>query len=409
MLQFNPTKTFINEIKFFNGLNKTAIKLLISNLLFEVTSPLIYIFSNSFFWYKTQDLKLILLFNLYFYLFIPVSFFLNAFLLKKINVKYLAFFGLILQGFSLLFYIFNLEPTGINTFIFGSTLGLFSGFYWANRNFMEFQTTNDENRDYYYGLYLSGATLIAIIFNSLYGNFLAHEDVWGLSKESLYIITSFFGAGIVIISGYYLLIGKYRNPIVRNIFLSNPNENWIRARKIYFLTGLREANSFLIPTLLVLYVLKREDFLGEANSLASIVVSITIYIIGRLITKKARKTIITTGVMILVINSLLILFFNSEYFAFIYNSIEATGNILIYLSLIPLLLKQIDVQKDHNDLEYKFLFDADLFLNFGRISGTIFILIIFTIIGDEWGIRLTPILFVLPNLLFLRNIYLVKE
>ena len=157
---------------------------------------------------KTQDLKLILLFNLYFYLFIPVSFFLNAFLLKKINVKYLAFFGLILQGFSLLFYIFNLEPTGINTFIFGSTLGLFSGFYWANRNFMEFQTTNDENRDYYYGLYLSGATLIAIIFNSLYGNFLAHEDVWGLSKESLYIITSFFGAGIVIISGYYLLIGK---------------------------------------------------------------------------------------------------------------------------------------------------------------------------------------------------------
>ena len=192
-------KSIAREIKVFNGLKKGAIKLLFSNLLFEVAAPMLYIFSNAFFWYKSQDLKIIVLFNLFFYIFIPLSFFINGYLLKKINIKYLAASGLILQGFAMLFFMFDIEPNVLNTFIYSSIFGLFSGIYWANRNFMEFQTTNDDDRDYFYGVYLSGATIISIIFNSFYGNFLAREGIFGVSKNSLYIIATIFVIFIFVI------------------------------------------------------------------------------------------------------------------------------------------------------------------------------------------------------------------
>lgn len=405
----NPTQTFFKEIKFFNGLNKNAVKLLLSNLSFEIAAPMLYIFSNSFFWYKTYDIQLIVLFNLFFYLLIPVSFFLNAYLLKKLNIKYIAFAGLVLQGFSLLFFIFNIHPDYLNTSLFGIILGICSGLYWSNRNFMEFQTTDDENRDYYYGVFLSGATLISILFNSIYGNFLGHPEIWGVPKDTLYLIASIFVILILFLSGSFLLKGRYRNPIVKSIILRNPDQKWKRIRKIYFLTGLREANSFLIPTLLILYVLQTEDLLGEAVSLASVASAVVIYLAGRYIKKQDRKLIIALGILLLAINSFLLIIFYSDQFAFIYNTIESIGNIFIYLSLVPIFLKQLDIQKENSDSEYKFLFDADLFLNIGRIFGTIIIFFIFQIFGTQAALKLTPLLFIVFNLFFLRSVYLVKE
>ncbi len=405
----NPTQTFFKEVKFFNGLNKNSIKLLISNLSFEIAAPMLYVFSNSFFWYKTYDIQLIVLFNLFFYLLIPVSFFLNAYLLKKINIKYIAFAGLVLQGFSLLFFIFNIHPDYPNTILFGIIFGICSGLYWSNRNFMEFQTTKDENRDYYYGVFLSGATLISILFNAIYGNFLGHPEIWGLPKDSLYLIASIFVILILLLSGSFLLKGKFRNPVVKSIILRNPDQKWKRVRKIYFLTGLREANSFLIPTLLILFVLQTEDLLGEAISLASVATAFVIYFVARYIKKQDRKFVIALGVLLLAINSFLLIIFYSDQFAFIYNTIESIGNIFIYLSLVPIFLKQLDIQKENSDSEYKFLFDADLFLNIGRIFGTILIFFIFKMLGNQAGLKLTPLLFIVFNLFFLRSVYLVKD
>lgn len=402
-------RSIAKEIKVFNGLKKGAIRLLFSNLLFEVAAPMLYIFSNAFFWYKAQDLKIVVLFNLFFYIFIPLSFFINGYLLSKFNIKYLAAAGLTLQGFAMLFFMFNIEPTVINTFIYSSIFGIFSGIYWANRNFMEFQTTSDNDRDYFYGIYLSGATIISIVFNSLYGNFLAREDLLGVSKNTLYIIATIFVIFILFISSYLLIQGKYRNPIVKTITLKNPDEKWKLVRKIYFLTGLREANSFMIPTLFILYYLNTEDLLGEANSFASIVTAIIIYILGRTVRKQGRKWVIGFGVLVLLINSFLILFFDPKHFAFFYNTIDATGNIFIYLAIVPIFLKQLDIQKQNSDSEFKFLFDSDLFLNLGKIFGISFIYLIFNFIGDGDAIKLTPLFFIIPNLLFLRNIYLVKD
>jgi len=407
-LNYLPQK-ITQEIKIFNGLGKNAILVLISNILFEIASPMIYVFSNSYFWYKTNDLKLIILFNIFFYLFLPISFYLNGFFVKKIRIKYLLFLGLVSQGIVLLLYIITAQPNYVNTLIFGSILGFFNGFYWANRNFVVLETTTDKNRDYYNGVLLASATIIGIIFNSLYGNFIGHNEISETLKQTNYILASVFAIMVLIFSGYFVLKGKYKNPIVKEIYLKNPNQSWTNFRKIYFYTGIRESVSFMIPITLILYVLNSEDLLGEANSLALIATAIIVYLLGRFITSKDRKYVILIGVGILTINSLMLILFYSEFFAFIFNTFDAIGNTLLYLSLVPILQKELDKQIKNDNSEYKYIFDSDLFINFGRILGTILIFVFITFFGDETGLKLAPLYLTLANLLFLQKVFAIKE
>lgn len=407
-LTYLPQK-ISNEIKIFNGLGKNAIFVLISNILFEVAAPVIYVFSNSYFWYKTNDIKLIIFFNIFFYLFIPISFYLNGFFVKKIRIKFLLFFGLISQGLAVFLYILNATPDYINTLIFGSLLGFFNGFYWANRNFIVLETTTDKNRDYYNGLFLAIATIIGIIFNSLYGNFIGHNEISETAKQTNYLIVSIFVIGILIFAGLFALKGRYKNPVVKEIYLKNPDSSWKNFRKIYFYTGIRESVSFMIPTTIILYVLNGEDLLGEANSLALLATAFIVYVLGRFISKKDRKYVISSGVLILILNSLLLIMFYSEFFSFIFNTLDAIGNTLLYLSLVPMLQREIDKQIENDNSAYKYIFDSDLFLNFGRIIGTVLIFGIIVLFGDEMGLKLAPLFFTLANLLFLQKVFAVKD
>ena len=407
-LTYLPQK-ISNEIKIFNGLGKNAIYVLLSNILFEIAAPMIYVFSNSYFWYKTNDIKLIIFFNIFFYLFLPISFYLNGFFVKKIRIKYLLFFGLISQGVSLFLYIFSAQPNYLNTLIFGSILGFFNGFYWSNRNFIVLETTTDKNRDYYNGLFLAAATIIGIIFNSLYGNFIGHNEISETAKQTNYLLASFFTIGILVFSGLFVLKGRYKNPVVKEIYLKNPNKSWQNFRKIYFYTGVRESVSFMIPMTIILYVLNGEDLLGEANSLALIATAFIVYVLGRFISRKDRKYVILLGVFILIINSLLLILFYSEFYSFVFNTFDAIGNTLLYLSLVPLLQKELDKQIQNDTSEYKYIFDSDLFINFGRILGTVSIFIIIVAFGDETGLKFAPLFLTLANLLFLQKVFEVKD
>jgi len=407
-LTYLPQK-ISNEIKIFNGLGKNAIYVLLSNVLFEIAAPMIYVFSNSYFWYKTNDIKLIIFFNIFFYLFLPISFYLNGFFVKKIRIKYLLFFGLISQGVSLFLYIFSAQPNYLNTLIFGSILGFFNGFYWSNRNFIVLETTTDKNRDYYNGLFLAAATIIGIIFNSLYGNFIGHNEISETAKQTNYLLASFFTIGILVFSGLFVLKGRYKNPVVKEIYLKNPNKSWQNFRKIYFYTGVRESVSFMIPMTIILYVLNGEDLLGEANSLALIATAFIVYVLGRFISRKDRKYVILLGVFILIINSLLLILFYSEFYSFVFNTLDAIGNTLLYLSLVPLLQKELDKQIQNDTSEYKYIFDSDLFINFGRILGTVSIFIIILAFGDETGLKFAPLFLTLANLLFLQKVFEVKD
>ena len=58
-------------------------------------------------------------------------------------------------------------------------MGCSFGFFWSNRDFLALNTTNDSNRNYYYGLETFFYTMTFILVPLIIGAFLATADTNG--------------------------------------------------------------------------------------------------------------------------------------------------------------------------------------------------------------------------------------
>ena len=76
----------------------------------------------------------------------------NGFLLQHINIKRLYSAGMLLSGVSMavMMSLGKLGMTGVG--VAGLMMGMSFGLFWANRDFLALSTTNDSNRNYYYGV-----------------------------------------------------------------------------------------------------------------------------------------------------------------------------------------------------------------------------------------------------------------
>ena len=70
-----------------------------------------------------------------------------------------------------------LTPIGIA--ISGFTMGLATGIFWANRGFLALTATNDDNRNYFYGVENFIASLAAVAVPALIGWFISGTTLYG--------------------------------------------------------------------------------------------------------------------------------------------------------------------------------------------------------------------------------------
>ena len=138
MLQKIITR-FKKERSHFDNLGDVVKHLLYSYGLYLISYPIIGIFINAYFWRQTEDITLIAAYNLGFFIFLPLGFYVNGLLLKRIKITKLYLVGLIISTISTVAVIFF---SGNNLWYFlayGAIFGFGSGIYWANRNFLGFQ------------------------------------------------------------------------------------------------------------------------------------------------------------------------------------------------------------------------------------------------------------------------------
>lgn len=121
---------FINkEIFHFKKLHADAQSLILSIFLRDLIGPILSIFINAFLWRQSQDLILVALFNLAFFLTIPLGFYLNGVLLKLFSPGRLYFVSLLFSGIVAAGLIFLPSISYSIVFTFGILEGLFSGIY----------------------------------------------------------------------------------------------------------------------------------------------------------------------------------------------------------------------------------------------------------------------------------------
>lgn len=116
----------------------------------------------------------VVLYQLMVYSGIPITFWLNGFLLKWIKPNYLYSFGMLLSGFSMLIMISLPELHIQGIAVAGLVMGMSFGFFWSNRDYLVIVSTTDENRNYYYGVETFFNTLTFVVVPVIVGLFISN-------------------------------------------------------------------------------------------------------------------------------------------------------------------------------------------------------------------------------------------
>ena len=382
------------EILHFKNLPKKAQTLLISFFFYSTAYPIISVFTSAFIWQNNNNISYLIFFRAGQFFIVPLTFIIGGILLRIAKINLLYFIGAIFIAVSSVLIIFLKNKTVIDFLIMGIILGVGTGLYWVNRNYLTVKETNDDNRSYFFGLLFSFATLIGLVITLLVGWLI----VFGLSYQLL--IT--FAFILIILSGLTVLKMNFESPKIGRLFIHNLSYIWMRKRLIHLGIGLVEGLSYVIPGLLILTMLGNEGILGTLTAISSLLSTVLIYYYGRKSHSKDHKVYFIFSTILALFLSLLLAMAFNKLTVIIYSLLNGLTISFLWLTFASPLFRNIDLEVGNiEEKRFSYILDTEFFLNGGRISGLIICLLIANFYGVMNSLRFSPlILSILQVLLF---------
>ena len=361
------------ELNFFKGHPLSMRVLLLTNLIYGMVTPIIELFIGAYIMRNSEDISLVVIFQLAVYTGIPLTFMINGFLLNHLPISRLYSLGMILSGVSMAAMMTLQSLSTFGVFVAGLIMGLSYGFFWANRDFLALNTTKDANRNYYYGIETFFYTFTGIGIPLAAGAFIAMTDQngWfgGNVNMAYYIIT----ACVFALSAFASVLvhrGQFQNPIKAPFLFFKFDKLWNKMLQLAALKGIAQGYIVTAPTMLVMTHVGKEGSLGLIQGIAAALSAILLYVLGRITTPKHRVLIYGIGCTLFVIGAL----FNAVMYS-------AIGVILFVLCLLfarplldiayfPIQLKVIDIvaEKEKRNT-FSYIFNHELGLYVGRLFG----------------------------------------
>ncbi|SDW33494.1 MFS transporter [Flavobacterium degerlachei] len=346
--------------------------LILTNLIYAFVLPVIDIFVASYIMRNSNDPSKVMMYQLAIYTGIPITFFINGFLLNTVNIKKLFSLGMLLSGVSMV-YMMSLDEISYTGLISaGLIMGMSFGLYWANRDYLVLATTTDKTRNFYYGLDTFFYTLTAVIVPIIIGWYLMNgsDSTTNESVNSGYRIVT----GVVFIFTIFASIvfhfGDYEKPRNEKFLYFKFHKLWTKMLQMAVLKGLAQGFIVTAPAMLMMKFFASEGALGTAQSVGAIIAAVIMLILGKLSSPKHRLVIFSIGLIFFFLAS----FFNTLMF-------NSTGVIIfIFLLLIarpildiayfPIQLKVIDILSViENRNEFSYILNHEFGLYVGRLLG----------------------------------------
>lgn len=365
--------------------------LLLTNLIYALVLPIIELFIGAYIMRNSADLSLVVVFQLALYTGIPLTFMINGFLLNKFHISKLYSFGMLLSGISMtaMMMLDRLDTAGV--FAAGLIMGLSYGFFWANRDYLALDTTNDNNRNYYYGLETFFYTLTFIIVPFSVGIFISTTESqgWFAGKVN---VAYYFLTGLVflltVVASILVHKGQFTNPKKAPFLFWKFDKLWNKMLGLSALKGIAQGYIVTAPVMLIMKLVGNEGELGIIQSVGAVLSAILLYFLGRVTKPKHRLTVFTIGLSLFVLGSV----FNAG----LYSSL---GVILFVLCLIfarplldiayfPIQLKVIDtVAAREGRNKFAYIFNHELGLYAGRLFGCGLFILLARYISDDVALR----------------------
>ncbi|MCY1722064.1 MFS transporter [Prolixibacteraceae bacterium Z1-6] len=363
----------INEYRVFLSYPHNMRVLLITNLIYSLVLPIIELFIGAYIMRNSQEAKLVVIFQLALYTGIPITFAINGFLLRKIKIAWLYAFGMLLSGVSMtaMMMLSELNITGIA--VAGLIMGISYGFFWANRDYLALETTNDQNRNYYYGLETFFYTLTSVIVPYFVGVFIGatKENHWfeGNINTAYQIITAVVFI-LTIISSIYVHKGKFINPKQEKFIFFRFHRLWNKMIGLSILKGLAQGYIVTAPAMLIMKLVGDEHVLGTVQAIGAIMSALMLYVLGRISKPQHRIYIFSIGLIIFALGSFINAGLYSSMGVIMFMLCLVVARPLLDVAYFPIQLKVIDlVAEFENRNEFAYFLHHEFGLYIGRLLG----------------------------------------
>ncbi|MFT4222218.1 MFS transporter [Dysgonomonas sp.] len=401
----------MSEIKHFISQPRNTRILLLTSFLYAFVLPIIDIFVAAYIMRNSADVARVVTYQLMVYTGIPFTFWINGYLLNKVSPGVLYAFGMLLSGISML--VMTSLPTSLDysgIAVAGLIMGMSFGFFWANRDYLVLISTNDANRNYYYGLETFFNTFSFVIIPASVGWFIqsSKNAVWVDGINGAYKIVIYIVILITFIASVIITRGKYEKPGKSRFVFFKYESLWYKMLVVASMKGLVQGFIVTAPAMLIMKLVGGEGALGTIQSMSSLLTALLVYILGRRARPEHRMALYAVAVSLFVIGAMINSVFFNPLSVIVFLLIMIVARPLFDLAYFPLQMKIIDYLKvRENRNEYSYIFSHECGLYIGRSLGCgTFILIAYTISDNAALIYTLPLVTVLQSLSYsiLKNI-----
>ncbi len=350
-------------------------------------------FTSAYIWQTSQDLRLLIIYNIGNFLVLPPVFIANKWLLTRIPLKKLYALSNVLTGVSSLMVVFYQSSRPEAYLLYGVVYGLANGIYWANRNFLTLRHTTSETRSYFTGLQFTLSTFASIVVPFLAGWIIVLSTTTQIfpSRQVAYELLVGIAFLLLLIAGFILKGVSIATPHIALGKRKPFSRHWNPVRWLSVAIGCSDSPLYVLPTVLVLQTLGNEGVLGSISSMMAILTAIITYIFGR----KYRQTQfypVFTGLLIMFALSGIPLAVGLGSFAVLWYIVIAnlTDN-LIWTANEPKIMDMMDdeVHRSHVS-HYDVILDREWFVNIGRV-GMYLVFLSFALIDQSFALRITAV------------------
>ncbi|HRI61600.1 MAG TPA: MFS transporter, partial [Saprospiraceae bacterium] len=358
---------------FFNSHPLGMRTLLLTNLIYALVMPIVELFVGAYIMRNSEDISLVVIFQLAVYTGIPLTFMINGFLLNRVPIARLYSLGMLLSGVSMfaMMSLDNLDTLGV--FFAGLIMGLSYGFFWANRDFLALNTTKDGNRNYYYGIETFFYTITGIMVPLAAGAFIAATEKNGWFGGNVNVAYHGLTVGVFALSIFASILvhrGNFQNPKRAPFLFFKFDRLWNKMLGLAALKGVAQGYIVTAPTMLILTLVGKEGSLGLITSIAAAVSAILLYVLGRITSPKHRLLIYGIGCGLFVLGALFNAGLYSAFGVILFMLCLLFARPLLDIAYFPIQLKVIDVvaEKEGRN-EFAYIFNHELGLYLGRLFG----------------------------------------
>jgi YQGE family putative transporter len=361
------------EFEVFLRCSRSMQILLVSNMIYALVLPVLEVFVASYVMRNSHDVSRVVTYQLALYAATPVAFYLNGILMGRVEAKHLYAAGMVLSGMAMMLLMRSGVLTLVGVATAGVAMGLATGLFWANRGFLALATTNDGNRNYYYGVELFFAALASVAVPALIGWFISGvtSSGWlGGGANSAYRIVAMTVFGLTCLSAFLLERGSFRNPSHTQFIFFRFHALWRRMLELSVLKGLAQGYMLTTPAMLIMLLVGQEGTLGATQAIGGVLTACLLYTVGRITAPRHRRMVFAAGLLLYLLGALSNALLFNAVGVLIFIGCLALAKPLLDLAYNPIEFEVVDaISQMEKRNEYAYLFNHEIALFIGRGSG----------------------------------------